>query len=160
MFGKRNGMRARIFSSNLRIIIIILIPLVCSSCGLNEFDIEFGLLGQSDDGFFLREKTNEIPFLTREQGQIYGVNIKPVNEKSYEFYLILYLPGIPQKLGGDAVFSTASEQGRIIRSPVYKMSGVTAFPMWLDEGDPVGKYKAEIYANSKLVRTIEYEVVK
>lgn len=125
-----------------------------------DYVINFGLLGKSDKGVFIEKKTNEIPYVTRERGQIFGITIQPIIENSYEFYLVLYLPGIPKKLSGEALSSAVSEDGKIFRSPVHKVIGMSAYPMWLDEGDPVGKYKAEIYVNDELVKTIEYEVVK
>jgi len=102
------------------------------------------------------KKKKIIPYITRNQGLIFGAIIEPSDDLEYKFHSVLHFPGVPSKLSGDLIQSPSGEY----RSPTYSYTDIGAHTMWLDEGDPSGIYKLEFYINNQLTRVIEFEVVR
>lgn len=131
----------------------------CAPKAPTTFDVRFGILGEDNGSRVLKRETTSIPFITREKGQAFGAVISPSDESSYRFHTVIYLPASPAKLTGDIGRVPPAQATEGIRSAPKTTRGKTFVEMWFDEGDPVGRYKVEIYVNDALLRAIEFDTV-
>lgn len=120
--------------------------------------IKFGILNGGEGQLYLVMETNEIPNIPMSQGLAYGIEVSPPNDFPYVVRMVVYLPDEPEKLTG--IFSgldpTTATEG--LSFPEYKFEGKAIVPMGLDEGDPLGIYKLQVYINDTFTKTIEFEV--
>lgn len=118
----------------------------------DSFRVEFGILEKVEKlvnkSYFVKEETSSIPYVTKKEGQQFGAVIYPSNKKSYRVKYAITLPGRPDKLNLD---SNSSAEGKRINSKEIKYKGPYAIAMGLDKGDPVGRYKLEIFVNGEQI---------
>lgn len=148
-------------NNNKKNIILIIILSCCCSIVWGDkkaYVIKFGILDRSPAGIFVSKETNEIPYITKKQGQVFGFKITPPNEKKYSYYTVSTLPSAPKIIDGAVREGTKKN---IFTSPLFhNKKGAQFHLIWLNEGDPRGIYRTEIYINNKLEKTIRYEVTK
>lgn len=131
----------------------------CAPKAPTRFDVRFGILSTEDGVRALKSETTSIPFITRDKGQLFGAVISPSDEASYRFHTVIFLPATPAKLTGQIGRVAPMQATEGIRSAPQKTSGKTFVEMWFDEGDPMGRYKVELYVNDGLLRVIEFDAV-
>lgn len=137
----------------------VLLVGACSPKPPTTFDVKFGILGKDNGSQVLKTETTAIPFITRDKGQLFGAVITPSDEASYRFHTVIFLPAAPAKLTGDLGQVAPAQAPEGIRSAPQTTSGKTSVEMWFDEGDPMGRYKVELYVNDALLRTVEFDAV-
>ena len=141
-------------------LLIVTSLISCTSKDNTSFDVKFGILEVKDGAGIFKKETRTLPLITKDEGQFYGIYISPPNNEPYNCYIIAYLPGTPKMLSGTVKDIDSSKVTKGLRSPTEKAMGIYILPMWFDEGDPLGKYKLELYINDKLYETIEFEAIE
>lgn len=138
--------------------LLLVMPGVLLAGSAESYSIRFGILSEDKGRFSLIKETNEIPNISMSKGLAYGIEVIPVDDLPYVVRMIVYLPDEPKELTG--VFSGLNPSSAIdgLEFPEYELQGGSTVPMGLDEGDPLGIYKLEIYINDIFLRVIRFEV--
>jgi len=134
-------------------LVFLSLPMLASADG--EFQFIFGILKDGEQGVELVRETRTIPFITKQEGQIFGAIVIPPSSESYSLQYKLVLPANP------SVTSGAGELDRSTReysSPIYESTDSSASLIWLDDGDPAGEYQIHYYVNGSLIETITFSV--
>ena len=124
-----------------------------------SIDIRFGILNRESGGNLgVVRETTDIPLFHRDTGFRFGYTIKIEPERSFSTYTIHYLPARPETLSGrlSGQAATAAPQGVRTEEEVHGQE--VTFPLWFDQGDPEGLYRADIYVDGRLARSVRYEV--
>lgn len=125
-----------------------------------QFALRFGIMdGTVEEPAGLAEETNVIPRRLRPDGFIFGIELTPPDDLFHEYRLVHHLPGHPRTLGRPAESAVPGDVTASVRGPVYRSSGLVLWPLWFDEGDPLGPYRIDVFIDGMLFRTIEFSVV-
>ena len=125
----------------------------------NNLIIKFGQMEKGSSGYYVANETTTIPLKLKDSGFRFGFTVKHAQNSSFDGYKIIYLPAAAKEIIGDLKRVTILNDGKIIKDSERKFNGLWSNPFWFDEGDPLGKWKIEIYLNSKLMKTIDFTVV-
>jgi len=89
-----------------------------------------------------------------------GIKITPPNRGRYRMHTVSYLPVAPEVLGGSlkGQADTAATEG--YASPKIFAEGVHVQSIILDPSDPPGLYRVDVFIDGKLVRRLNFNVVK
>ena len=132
----------------------------CASKNNTSFDVKFGIFGVQDGAGIVKKETRILPFITKDEGQVYGIRISPSNNEPYNYYIVAYLPKKPKMLSGALKEINPGQSTKGIRFPKVKTKGISFSRMWFDDGDPLGTYILELYINDKLYEAIEFEAIE
>ena len=140
---------------------------VCALLGLyshsfaseNNLIIKFGQMEKGSLGYSVASETTTIPLKLKDSGFRFGFTVKHAQNSSFDGYKIIYLPVAAKEIIGDLKKLTILNDGKIIKDSERKFDGFWSNPFWFDEGDPLGKWKIEIYLNGNLMKTIDFTVV-
>lgn len=127
-----------------------------------KFNIMFGQMEKGPSGYYVTNETTTLPLKLKDSGFRFGFTVKSAQNSSFNGYEIIYLPVTPKVITGDLKeSSTTSNDGKIIRGleTKYNAGEFWSNSLWFDKGDPLGKWKIEIYLNGKLMKTIDFTVV-
>ncbi|MEE4659952.1 MAG: hypothetical protein V2J89_05745 [Halieaceae bacterium] len=124
-----------------------------------DYVVKFGILENRSGQFSLLVETSVLPLIPVDKGLYFGVEISPESNDPYVIDLVAKLPGEPKKLSGVFEGTTPRQAQEGLTFPSYKLTGVSTIPMGFDEGDPLGIYTLEVYANKNLIKTIEYQAI-
>ncbi len=127
-----------------------------------DFQIKFGVIENRNGVTLVFEDKVFIPLLTKEQEFYFGFTIFPPNNKPYNFRCTLFSPDATKLSNetGEIIEKVASstESKQQFRFPTRRAEGITTMPMWLDEGDPPGEYRIEIFVNEDEVYAVDFVV--
>jgi len=123
-----------------------------------SYEITFGLFENQGGKLVLSKETSRIPFVTLSEGQVFGIVIKPTNNQEYSVKTISFLPSPPSSLSGMLEKQNPEAHKKGYESPSTPSAGETPIPFWLDEGDPTGVYRIDVYINEQFVREVFFEV--
>ena len=146
------------FKKVYRVPWVILTISLLLSCSKSEekFRIDFGLLGQNENEMYVESRTNIIPYVVGRESQSFGIVITPVVEQKYSTYTVITFPQLTQINMEDKTKESTVDK---VTTPIENVSGAFVHYYWLENGDPLGVYKVEVYINNKKLKTIEFEVV-
>ena len=125
-----------------------------------DFQIKYGILKQvGPEKFVVVKETTNIPFITRKEqpGFMFGYI---VTSKVGDFveYSRLTSP-VPARSTGNAVHYGEIKDGKlVVSSQKTRWPGHMYSVLQLDEGDPKGEYKFEVFINNVLFRTLVFQV--
>lgn len=124
------------------------------------YKIEFGFIEKNaDSGKVHFKESFSIPFRLKTTGFLWGYWIKSSDGKNHTTYFVVETPGIPKKITGDlGETGQIQEEKKLARSVPEKFKDKIFRPFWFDEGDPLGKWKIQIYVDDRLVKTVEFDV--
>jgi hypothetical protein len=114
----------------------------------------FGLGSISEDADYRRKETNAIPYKDR---QIYVWKVTTDFTQDTPYQMKLVFPTRPPVLSEGVEFD-ASDNSIVVPMRSYEETVVVHF--FIDEGDPVGVYKAFLKANGKTFAGVSYTIEK
>ena len=144
--------------NNYIILLTLFLITLCTSKN-DTFTFRLGILQGEKGHYSIKKETDKITLIIRSKRFLYGLEISPPNNKQYHFYATAYFPDKPKKLSGAIENIPLDSNFNKVTTPAYDLKGKRIFPMGFDEGDPLGKYKIDLYINNELYKTIEYEVI-
>jgi hypothetical protein len=123
--------------------------------------IRFGAVAtDSQTGAPRIKETTTIPFKLRDTGFRFGFAVFPPDDQPYSIRYVTHLPSAPERLtDGFAAANPGKPTATITSSLKHVPSGAFLQPLLFDPGDPLGKWKIEIYVNGQLQKTITFDVV-
>ncbi len=141
--------------------------LICSLIFLSDYSvaggtnliIKFGQMEESSSGYYVAKETTIIPLKLRDTGFKFGFSVQSSDNASFNGYKIIYMPAIPKTIGPGIKEKNVSYEGTVIKGKEERYDGMWWEFFVFDEGDPLGKWKLEIYINGKLAKTINFKVV-
>ncbi|MEA5604184.1 hypothetical protein [Nostoc sp. UHCC 0252] len=121
---------------------------------------EFGLKRVDSKGNVTIFRTTRVPL---QEGNIYGWRIKLKDyQGEVKWREVLYLPKPPETWGTDngEDFSISKDgTTSITRRTQSALDGVIENFWTIAPGDPVGKYRIEVYIDDRLIGNFEFEVI-
>ncbi|MBD2612208.1 hypothetical protein VF14_33910 [Nostoc linckia z18] len=121
---------------------------------------EFGLKRVDTKGNVTIFQTTTVPL---QEGNVYGWRMKLKNyQGEVKWREVLRLPKPPQTWGtdnGENFSISADGTTSITRRTQPATDGVIENFWTIAPGDPLGKYKIEVYIDDRLINTFEFEVI-
>ncbi|MEH2192806.1 MAG: hypothetical protein V7K98_09205 [Nostoc sp.] len=121
---------------------------------------EFGLKRIDSEGNVRILRTIRVPL---QQGNVYGWRIKLKDyQGEVKWREVLHLPKPPETWGtdnGEDFSISADGTTSITRRTQPAPDGVIENFWTIAPGDPVGKYRIEVYIDDRLIGTFEFEVI-
>lgn len=121
---------------------------------------EFGLKRVDAKGNVTIFQTKTIPL---QEGNAYGWRIKLKNyQREVKWREVLRLPKPPETWGTDngENFSISADGTTSVTRRTQSAPDGTIENFWtIAPGDPIGKYKIEVYVDDRLINTFEFEVI-
>ncbi|MCM8775093.1 MAG: hypothetical protein NC930_01870 [Candidatus Omnitrophica bacterium] len=124
-----------------------------------DYLIRFGQMEKMSSGYELSRETTVIPFRLKETGFLFGFTVQHLRGEPFTGYQIIRLPSSPKQISGQPGSGEVSQMGQSFRSNPKVRSGFWSEAIWFEEGDPLGKWKIEIYLDNVLEKIIEFTVV-
>ena len=161
---------------NKRVILLVSVLMMSLNCkseviisGGNKYDLKFGLLQHENGRSVVYKETSQIPFVSKQDDPNYrfGYTIDSLDKKSFSYSNKLYAPkirAITSKLNLDVNVDSNDHvivdfKPQFVDCEKYNQCYGAAL-YWLDETDPTGTYKLEIYVNGAFLKTVKFEVIQ
>jgi len=148
-------------------IIFLTICILCNCSTKNkegDYDIKFGLMRQANNGTnYVYNETTTIPKFIEKTGFKFGYTIRNLRGTDFSTFLIVYPPSsIKEYKYIDEVqkASRVKAGGLVIRTvPITAKEGIASVSFSLNENDPLGIWKLEIYVEGILLHVVTFSVV-
>jgi len=126
----------------------------------NTYTVRFGIVTPSSDGDYLvLKETYKIPRHYKNTGFRFGFEIVSNNDVPFNYKYIIDTPSPPKQVSGVLSESNEGKPTTILTSPTFEVSDRgTIYPIWFDEGDPLGHYKLTVIINGTFTKTFTFEV--
>ncbi|MEH2160577.1 MAG: hypothetical protein V7K38_05915 [Nostoc sp.] len=135
-------------------------PTPTSLKNITVSNTEFGLKRVDSKGNVTIFRTTRVPL---QQGNVYGWRIKLKDyQGEVKWREVLHLPKPPETWGtdnGEDFSISADGTTSITRRTQSAPDGVIENFWTIAPGDPVGKYRIEVYIDDRLIGTFEFEVI-
>ena len=118
--------------------------------------VKFGILRVLANGDYeLDAETTHIPLVLKDTGFRYGIAFDNPLGTPIEWYEVLHLPAEMPQLSGDLrSIGTNTVRGEAEQSSDTHL--VDQF--WFDKGDPIGKYRLDLYVNGVRKFSVDFDV--
>ena len=124
------------------------------------YSIQFGYLDNDPEkNRPVFRRTTQIPFHLKESGFRWGFYIVSSGNTPFSVQFEVETPASPQTLSGElAAKGGTGHKPKKVKVPgrTFKEKGFC--PFWFDEGDPLGKWKIDVFINDALHETVEFTV--
>lgn len=126
---------------------------------VKTYRVAFGVMVESDRGENegMLYETTKIP-MTGSMIPGFAFIVDPSHEETYSTYSIHHLPAPPGQLTGDFA-GQGDVSPQVVRTRTERVQGVRRFDFGFSPGDPLGKYRVEVFVDDVRVKTIEFEAV-
>jgi hypothetical protein len=128
----------------------------------DAFKIRFGII--EDDpktGAPQIRETTTIPMKLESTGFRFGFAIETPDKGAYSFRFVTQLPSAPERLSGGLAEKNPGKPTATVNSPTLQIPrGGGLLPLTFDPGDPLGKWKIELFIEGQPAKTIEFTVVR
>ena len=126
----------------------------------SEYQIQFGVFEKDESGEVKLNSTLEIPLYYKETGFRWGFIVTKKDGGVFTGYEVYHLPESPEAITGALEKAKTSDEGRQIQDIKKRFIGMWVNENYFDPGDPPGKYRLEIFIDDKLLKEIEFFVIK
>jgi hypothetical protein len=149
--------------SRLRLAATLLLPLLwgcASTATTSRFAVEPFTFSGYHDGQQLQGVTgSDVLEVQADRSNSLGCVIRPPDTSPYTYYSIVFLPGVPERVGSNWSRSYRPEDApKGLRAAVQSTQGDALLSWELQPGDPFGEYRVEIYINGFHTHDLVYEV--
>lgn len=121
-----------------------------------EYSVRFGELGGHDNKTLVPAIT--LKMCERSTGYRYQLEVVSPGGKSFDYNWVMTIPAPPAKLSYETAISSSGHGQQIKAKPMHA-TGRAAYTFWFDKGDPLGRYRLEVFVQKSLVKTISFNVV-
>ncbi len=127
-----------------------------------DIQIKFGLI--KEDEFYrcyVYSETTHIPLILKDNDPDFkfGYTLEYPDDRVFSSFFALSLPKPPKRISGSLAEAERRDNGRTLISAPELYAGETCGAFSFDEGDPIGKWKVDIYVNNALRRSIPFIVI-
>ena len=145
---------------NRRQLIVVLAPALVAPVltrARSKPTYRFGILApDGDGGYRLEQETTRIPRRYKATGFRFGVEFTNWDRAPLDWHEVIHAPKAFTQVTGNAI--QASPQ--VLRSKtLHTDQARIADDNWIDEGDPLGRYRLELFVNDAQVYAIDFDIV-
>jgi hypothetical protein len=127
------------------------------SWGKSSPTYRFGILAPDRDGYYrLAQETTRIPRRYKATGFRFGIEFTNWDRVPLDWYEVIHAP----KAFGQVTGNATQAAPQVLRSKtLHTDEARVTNDNWIDEGDPLGRYRLELFVNDARVYAVDFDLV-
>ncbi len=124
--------------------------------------LKFGVMVLNEfDEYYVCRETTQVPLYPIEYHPEFrfGYTLEYVDNRIFSSSFILSLPRPPKEIQGDLWNAEKSENNKVLKSIPMFYQGEAVKTFAFNQGDPLGRWKIDVYVNNTFIRSIRFTVL-